>query len=65
MVHTREVPGNDLTDDTNRFVSGIIEELVVSLNDFTMVFISPSAIITKTSSDLGDIESFRIREYFT
>jgi len=42
---TREIPGDDLSNDTNRFVTGVRELFLVGLNDLSMNFVSPSSIV--------------------
>jgi len=42
---TREIPGDDLSNNTNRFVSGIRKLLLVGLDDFSVDFVRPSSIV--------------------
>lgn len=61
---TREVPWDDLADDTDGFMTGVSELVLVSLDRLSLDLIGPTSVIangTNRSSDvdrLGPVESF-------
>lgn len=63
-VLTREVPWDDLADDTDRLMTGVSELVLVSLDRLSLDLIGPTSVIangTNRSSDvdgLGPVESF-------
>jgi hypothetical protein len=65
----REVPGDDLSANTNGLVTSISEGEVVSLNNFAVDLVRPSAVVFETISRHGDIalcniESLAVVECF-
>lgn len=51
-----EVPGNDLTTDTDGLVAGVGESLGVGINGLTSDLIRPTTVVAKTASSVGDVD---------
>lgn len=52
---TREVPGDDLTYDTDRLVHGVDELFAVGLDGLTMDLVGPTSIVSDGGDGEGDI----------
>jgi len=57
LVKTYEVPGDDLTTDTDGFVSGEGELVLAGLNGLTMDLVCPSTVVSEDSSGFSDVET--------
>ncbi len=52
-----EVPRDDLTADTDRLVTSVVETLVVDLHDLSVVLVSPTTVVAEVGGDGSDIEA--------
>lgn len=52
----REVPGDDLTTDTNGLVAGIGEGLGVSVNGLASDLIGPATVVAQAAGSIGNID---------
>lgn len=50
-----EVPGDDLTADTNRLMAGVREGLVVLVDGLTDNLVGPATVVAEAASGVGDI----------
>ena len=57
-----QVPWDDLSDDTDRLVTGVSHLCVVDLDDLSVVLVGPAGIVAKAASDFGDIKALCDRE---
>lgn len=51
-----EVPGDDLTADTNGFVTGVGEGLGVGVNGLTVDFVGPAGVVTDAAQGVGQVD---------
>ena len=61
---TREVPGDDLANDTNRFMAGVDEFIVAGLDGLTVDLVGPSSVIPNGADGEGDVRVLRPLEGF-
>jgi hypothetical protein len=54
---TYEVPWDNLTGDTNGFVSGECKLVLGSLDSLSVDLVCPSTVVSEDGSGLGDIET--------
>lgn len=57
-----EVPGNDLSNNTDGLVSGVSHLRGVDVDDLSSVLVSETSVVPQASSSLGNIEPFGDRE---
>lgn len=50
------VPGNDLTDNTNRLVDGVGQLVRVDIDDLASVLVGPATVVSERGGGLHDIE---------
>lgn len=55
----QDVPGDDLTNDSDGLVAGVSQLGVIDLDDLSVVLVSPSTVVPEAGSGFGDIESSR------
>lgn len=55
--HKGEVPGDDLTANTNGLMSGVVEGLRIGVNDLPVNLICPSAIVSDAASCQANVSS--------
>ena len=58
----REVPGDNLPDDSDGFMAGIAKLRFIRLDDFSMVLVRPSGVVANNLDSLRDVSSFRNSE---
>jgi len=51
-----EVPGDDLTADTDGLVAGVGESLGVGVNSLTSDLISPATVVAETAGSVGNVD---------
>ena len=59
IERTWEVPWDDLADDTDRLMTSVCKLSLIGFNDFTVVFVSPTAVIPNALNRAGEVNILR------